>query len=188
MELREALAGRRSVRSYTGSAIPRDVMERLLAAAVLAPSAMNTQPWRFVVIQDPARLQAISDRAKPYYLDHIRAAEPQLLARFEARLTNPDYHLFHGSGNLVLVVSNGANRWAVPDCAVAADYLMLAAFEQGLGSCVIGLADAYLNDPATKAELGIPADHAVVQAVTLGYPRETPAPTPRDAAQVLSWL
>ena len=67
MDLLEAIRDRRSVRAFAGGA-SRTEIEELLRLAVLAPSAMNAQPWAFAVVEDRALLQRISDRAKAHLL------------------------------------------------------------------------------------------------------------------------
>lgn len=60
MEVMDAIYGRRSVRAYTDKPLDRTLIEELLRAAVQAPSAHNTQPWSFVLIQDRNRLASLS--------------------------------------------------------------------------------------------------------------------------------
>jgi len=57
METREAISRRRSIRKFKDAPVPREMIERVLSAAVLAPSAKNRQSWRFVVLQGAARLK-----------------------------------------------------------------------------------------------------------------------------------
>ena len=62
---------RRSVRAYTSKKLDRETIESLLRAAVVAPTAMHQEPWRFVIIQDQALLKKISTIAKPLFEQHL---------------------------------------------------------------------------------------------------------------------
>ena len=64
MELMEAIYKRRSVRFFTEEQVDKDTIDKLINAAIQAPSAMNGQPWAFSVIQDKALMQKISDDSK----------------------------------------------------------------------------------------------------------------------------
>src|SRR5581483_7139025 len=95
MELIEAIYKRRAVRSYTARAVDRDTLHALLQAAVQAPSAINTQPWAFAVIQDRGLLQQYSDRAKTYFLQTREADIPTELREMMAQ---PDFNIFYNAG------------------------------------------------------------------------------------------
>jgi len=71
MELLEAIYTRRATRSFLPEPVSDETVRRLLEVAVQAPSAMNAQPWRFVVIQDPVRLDRYSERAKALLLQRL---------------------------------------------------------------------------------------------------------------------
>jgi nitroreductase len=75
----------------------------------------------------------------------------------------------------------------VSDCWLAAENLMLAACDPGLGSCVIGSAVAVLNIRTVKAELGVPDDYSVIAPVVVGVPTENTPPTSRKEPLVLAW-
>jgi nitroreductase len=68
LNLQEAIENRRSVRNYTPQKVDKAIVEKLIEAAIQAPSAGNSQPWSFAVIQDKKLLQEYSDRAKKLLL------------------------------------------------------------------------------------------------------------------------
>jgi nitroreductase len=91
------------------------------------------------------------------------------------------------AGTLVVIGSRERGTYTDADCWLAAENLMLAACEAGLGSCPIGFAVPLLNTRAAKEELRFPAAAIVVAPIILGYPRSAvPAPT-RAEPQILSW-
>ncbi|TCL76386.1 nitroreductase [Hydrogenispora ethanolica] len=187
MELMEAIYQRRSIRKYKDDPVPKEVVGRLLEAATLAPSASNSQPWAFAVIQDRDRLLGYSDRAKALFLEWFKnQADPQ---GYLALLSKPDFNIFYDAGTLVIIYSRYGNvsPMALGDCCLAAENLMLAAHGLGLGSCWIGFATLLVNDPAFKEELGIPQDYQAVAPLILGYPEAVPSGYSRKPPEVLVW-
>ena len=71
MELMEAIRNRRAVREYTGAPMERATIERLIHAAILAPSAMNLQPWAFAAVLDREQIAEYGRRAKAWLLDNF---------------------------------------------------------------------------------------------------------------------
>jgi hypothetical protein len=137
------------VRSYTDKKVDRETVQKLLEAAVQAPSVENSQPWAFVVIQDSALLRSYSARGKAHELrvgkneEHIREL-----------LRTPEFDLFYRASTLVLICARRGRAEAVEDCAFAAQNLMLAACALDLGTCPIGLARSFLNLPRFAASSG----------------------------------
>jgi len=153
MNVLDAIKTRRSVRSYTSEAVERPVLEQLIHAAIQAPSSSNAQAWAFGVIQGAAALRGYSDRAKVFLLSRITPGSP--MEKYRARLSDPNVNIFHGAPALLVVyVQPGATSRPLEDCALAAQNIMLAAHEMGLGTCYIGMSQLFLNDAETKRELG----------------------------------
>jgi len=154
----------------------------LINTAVLAPNAVNQQPWRFTVVRDRDRLDRISRSAKAHMLA-IMAGNPHE-NRFRMRLSDPDFQVFYHAPALVPISAVSEGPWIVEDCAVAAATLMLAAYEAGLGSCWIGFAQAYLNTPEGKRMLDLPAACVPVAPIILGHPKANPPPVPRNLPEI----
>lgn len=162
------LAGRRhSVRCYAARPVERGKIERCLEAARLAPSACNSQPWRFVVVDEPA------------LKDQVAAATGGGVL--------PLNHFTRQAPVLVVVVAQQANVSAragaaiknLPfpemDCAMAAEHFCLQAAEEGLGTCMLGWFDA----ARVSERLGIPASARPVLILALGYSAEESVPPRR---------
>ena len=113
-DLLPLLLTRRSVRRYTGDPIPPETLRAVVTAGLLSPSSRNRRPWRLVVVQDRATLEALS---------HCRQGSAQMLA---------------GAGAAILVFARPTESdvWT-EDCAILMSNLHLAAHSQGLGSCWI---------------------------------------------------
>ncbi|MEQ1947195.1 MAG: nitroreductase [Bryobacteraceae bacterium] len=185
MELIDALYERSAVREFTSAPIDRPTIASLFEAAILAPSAMNLQPWAFAVITDPEWIENCSSRAKAWLLDN----GPQIGLSSPARdmLEAADYSIFYHAPVLVMVLARSASAQASEDCCLAAQNLMLAGYDKGIGSCWIGFSRPWLNLPAIKRELGIPDQYQVVAPIVLGIPKQWPKPHGRRPAEV-HWL
>jgi len=131
-----AIASRREVREYSARPVSEEVMRTILDAGRLAGSAQNRQPWRFVVVDDAAARE---------------------------RLAESVYEPSNVSGAQVVVAVVGKNSL---DTGRAAQNMMLAAWNAGVGSCPNGLQDP---DGARQA-LGLGEDEQLAIVLTFGYP------------------
>ena len=141
MEVLQAIRARRSVRSYRSEPIPDEALSRMLEAARLAPSAMNYQPWRFIVV----RSQDKKDRI----------ARSGIFGRFLSQAP-------------VVIVACGdmGSKYHVHDTCIALEHIVLAATSEGLGTCWI----VSFNEQTVKELLKIPERFKVVALVSIGYP------------------
>jgi nitroreductase len=185
MELMDVLRNRRAVRNYTSAPISRPLIERLIEAAILAPSAFNLQPWAFAALLDRKRVDSYAERAREWLLGNT--AESGFGDEAREILERPGFSIFHHAPALVLVMAQSSLSQAMEDCCLAAQSLMLAARDEGIGSCWIGFARPWLNLPATKKELGLAEKYCVVAPVVLGYPAAWPESHGRKPAEI-HWL
>src|SRR5690242_8219913 len=130
MELYEAIYSRRAVRAYGADPVNEQTLRKLIAAATQAPSAMNEQPWAFTVVRDRNLLAQISSRSKA----HLLLAEVRQQHLREV-LSHSDFDIFYQAPVLIAICSTSNDEWAVVNCALAAQNLMLAAHAEGLGTC-----------------------------------------------------
>lgn len=188
MEVLEAINSRRSVRSYAATSVSRENIEELIGTAIKAPSAMNSQPWAFGVIEGLEALRKFSDRAKAALLAEMD--QHPMLERYRGMLSKPDSNIFHNAPALLIIYAKpGTSISSDTDCALAAQNLMLAARGMGLGSCWVGFGRVLFDSPKVKRELGVPVDYNIVAPIIVGYPQgEMPAPTPRNAPEMLFWV
>jgi len=185
MELMDAIVTRRATREYSDTPVESARIEQLLNAANLAPSSMNRQPWAFAVLADPERIEDHACRATCWLKAKFAAnpADPSLLRLLET----PGYSLFHHAPVLVFILATSADQQAAEDCCLAAENFMLAARDEGLGTCWIGMARPWFNLPAVKAELKIPKKYQIVSPIILGYPKGCPEPHERNPVEI-HWL
>lgn len=185
MELIDAIKNRRAVREYTNAPIERAAIERLVNAAILAPSAMNLQPWAFAALLDRERIGEYARRVKTWLVTNFSQTsfDVSLLKLIE----DENYSVFHHAPALVLVVATSPHAQACEDCCLATENLMLAARDEGLGSCCIGLARPWFNLPSIKNELRLPEQYRVVVPIVLGWPKAWPDAHGRNPAEI-HWL
>jgi len=155
MELWEAIKGRRSVRSFTAEPVSREVLERLLEAAIWAPSGGNAQTWRFTVIDD---LETIR---------RVKLVSPGLLGDPTAVIAIcQDVPKARAAGGAL-----GETTLAPIDAAMATQNLLLAAHAEGLGTCTI----ASFHHKGITRLLRLPEGVEPVLLVSVGWPAEVPA-------------
>ncbi|KPJ50371.1 nitroreductase [candidate division TA06 bacterium DG_26] len=152
MKIAELIKERRSVRSYKDMDVPDEKLISILNAARMAPSAGNRQPWKFIVVREKKKREALGRAASG---QGFVAEAPVVIA---AVALYPDR-----------VMECGVPSYAV-DLAIAVDHMTLAAVEEGLGTCWIG---AFSQNEVRKI-LGIPQSHTVVTLLPLGFPADTP--------------
>lgn len=150
MTVYETIEARRSVRKYEEKEIPKDVLERVLNAARLAPSASNRQDWKFILVKEPELKQKVAEAAR----NQTFIAEADVIIAGVS--LNPDR-----------LMSCEVPAYAV-DLGIAMEHIALAAVEEGLGTCWIGA----FNQKQVKELLGIPAEYKVVELMPLGYPAD----------------
>ena len=183
MSVYEAILGRRSIREYTAQKVNAKKIRSLIEAAVMAPTAMGNEPWAFVIIQDVAMLQDLSDVAKPLFIEQLKHEAHA----FEA-FNDSAFNIFYDASTLIIICANKDNPTADADCWLAAENLMLAAFAMGLGTCVIGAVLLAMHDEEQKIKLGIPADYEAIVPIIVGFPRSVAVSSKRKRPLILNWV
>ncbi len=185
MELEQAIYARRAVREFTDDLVPKPVLVKLIEAAVQAPSAVNEQPWLFTVVQDRTMLAGIAHEAKAQLLQ----APPTTALPHHLRelLEEPAFDIFYHAPALIVISSATHSPWAVENCSLAAQNLMLSACAAGLGSCWIGFAQPWLASPEGKAALHLPPMSVPVAPIIVGRAKSPPAAVARKAPQI-RWI
>ena len=160
MDAIEALKTRRSVRAYRSEPVPRQIIEDIVDCGRLAATAINVQPWEFIVVTEPKMLRIIAETT-----DH---------GKFIAQVA------------ACVVVLCRDTKYYLEDGSAATQNILLAARAHGLGSCwVAGDKKPYASDICRL--VGAPQGYKLVSLVPMGYPAETPVQTKRPLADVLHW-
>ncbi len=150
-----AIASKREVRSYEDRAIPDDLVARILDAGRVTGSSMNSQPWRFVVLASPEVRTAVAETV--YAPDNLTGAATAI----------------------AILVSGG--RTADFDAGRAAQSMMLAASNDGVGSCPNGVADR----ERFAALVGLSEDERAAIVLSFGYPAR---PRPAEDRSPEAWM
>lgn len=123
MELKDALAGRRSVRKYKDKKIPLNEIAEILEYARLAPSAGNTQNWRFIIVTDANKKKKIAEASLS---QHWMTTAPMLLV------------VCNNYSRLKELYGDNGRMFSIQNCAAIASHIMLLAKEKGLDTCWVG--------------------------------------------------
>jgi nitroreductase len=174
MNLIELITKRRSARRYSDQLVSREVIDRCLEAARLAPSACNSQPWSFVVVDDPGVRDRLAERAFSgiYKMNAFVKTAPVLIvviterSGYAARL-----------GGLLRSV-----KYSLVDIGIAGEHLVLQAAVEGLGTCWLG----WFNARAVRKVLGLPFNTQIDIVISMGYAESEPGPArPRKSLDEL---
>ena len=165
MDLQDAIRGRRSVRRFHDEPLREADLERLIEAAVWAPSGGNAQSWRFVIVQDETRIR------------RLRMVSPGL--------PGPPPCVIAVCQDLDSAERQGARlgreKLTLFDSAMAAQNIMLAAHAAGLGTCVV----ASFHAGGIKAVLELPTEVEPILLVAVGRSSEAPVPPSRQREGVV---
>lgn len=158
MEFQELIRKRYSVRAYDSRPVEEETLARVLEAARLAPTACNIQPFRIIVLPTKGReAELLRIYGRPWFVQ-----APLVLA--VCALPGESWKRKHDGWNAAEV-----------DATIAMDHLILAAANEGLGSCWI----AAFDPKAAREVLGLPADVVPVAFTPLGYPADALPPKKR---------
>lgn len=165
MTFDEMVQRRRSVRKYQDVPVERALLDQVLEAGRLAPSATNAQTWHFTLVENAA----LRDRLAAACCGQGMVAQAPL-----------DLVVW-SDGDRQMACGQSA---ATVDCSIALSFMMLKATELGLGTCWLG---AFHADEVAHV-LGLPESAVVVAVSPLGWPAEVPAARPRKALSEVSDL
>jgi nitroreductase len=152
MEALNAIYTRRSIRRYNEKKIDDDTVNKILRAAMYAPSAVDKQPWHFIVFESPEISNAIIK---------IHRSSDMLAEAAKAIVICYDSFLQHDEG------------YGVIDCSAATQNILLAAHALGLGACWIGICPRKNRMDALRSIFHLPKNIVPFAVVSLGYPAET---------------
>ena len=154
----ELVKQRQSVRNYEDTPVEKDKLIQCIESARLSPSANNAQPWRFIVVDDPAIKQKVASAASGMGMNkHTKQApvivavvleKRDMISSIAASVQDKDYSLI--------------------DVGIAANQFFLQATDLGLSTCIIG----WFSESDIKKHLNIPKNKRVPLIITVGYSDE----------------
>ena len=152
-----AISTRKSIRKFDASKpVEDEKVEKMLRAAMSAPTAMDKRPWEFVVVKDPAKLSALATRL-PY-----------------SRVGNGAKLAIVACGSLDNGLPGRGKEYWIHDCSAATMNLLLAAHAQGLGAVWTGVFPGEDRIAAVREILSIPDGYMPLNVIPVGYPAENP--------------
>ncbi|MGA2466470.1 MAG: nitroreductase [Thermodesulfobacteriota bacterium] len=193
MDLLKVINERKSIRAFKTDPVPREKIEDILRLSILAPSAINLQPWEFIVVTGEEK-ERLSRRLMKAYREKKISCSPETVKPlpktygkrgaktlelmnpfFKEMGVNSDQFVNEGSCNfygapvaIILCQDDAFPKARFVDIGLVLGYLILIAQDLGLSTCSIGLITAYEDE--IKDLLNIPDNKNVVIGVALGYP------------------
>jgi len=192
MELEKIINERHSTRAFLDKPVPREIIERLLLLSTKAPSAINLQPWEFTVVIGEERIRLSKALVKSmrerniscgpgavrtlpeYFMDRQRKLMDCILPYLEKGIPFQDF-INEGSCNfygaptaIIITIDQAFSKARLVDLGITIGYMVLAAYNIGLGTCPIGLISAFADE--IKDRLNIAEEKDVVMGIGVGYP------------------
>jgi len=176
----EVINNRRSIREYKDEQIKDEEIEKILNAAIMAPTARGEAPWHFTVIQDKDVLNHIND----YVHNLLKDSGDELL---EA-IAESGRNIMHNAPTVIVVSvkSDATNMQA--DCSAAIENMLLAAEGLNIGSCWLGLIAAFFKFEDNIKKLHIPDGYTPLYGVSLGYKAGKIPEKPKRSNDVVTWI
>jgi len=154
MDFYGVIKTRRSIRSFSSKKVPDQILKRILNAARLAPSANNRQPWRYIIVKDTEKKNQIAQLASN---QSFIAEAPVVVVICGLRYLNR--HSWFGENMYIL------------ETAISIEHFVLAARNEGLGTCWVGAFDKQ----GIEKLLNIPQGSPPIMITPLGYPKDESA-------------
>ena len=160
---------RTSIRSYENKTIEKEKIEKLLRAGMAAPTAMNKQPWHFVVVTDKGQLQKLSE-ANPYAAMAAKAPLAIVVC-----------------GDMNKAAEGNAREFWIQDCSAATENILLAATGMGLGAVWTGTYPSKERCADVAKVLGLPESLIPLNTIVIGYPDADVSPKDKWNTENISY-
>jgi len=157
MSVYETVQKRRTIRRFNPQKVALITLRKIVDSARMGPSAMNLQPWEFIIVDSPELVKTVFENTKwAGYLPKEQGPPPagQEPTAFIVILKNQRFK----------------SKWTGHDIGAAVENMILVALEEGIGSCWI----ASINRPVIAGLLNVPDDIDIDSVLALGYPAEDP--------------
>jgi len=184
-ETLKVIAGRYSCRDFQEEALPGEILRAIADAAIQAPSGMNRQAWRVIVVTNRALMREMEAEG----MGRIARMEDQALHN---RILGRGGRLFYGAPCIIVIPIDPAQyASAVMDCGIVCENIALAAASLGVASVICGLAGLAFADETRAKEfqrrLGFPDGYALGCSVLLGYANTAKPPHEPDRDKII-WV
>ena len=164
----EKIRSRRTIRKYLQKAVPEEVLLKCVDAARLSPSGANLQPLSYIIVNDQKLLKKVlSTLSWAGYLPDYQPREEEMPRAY-----------------IIILLDEEISRTPNHDAGIAAMSISMVAYDEGLGSCILGAVDR----EKLSEILEVPKCLAVVLVVALGYPAENPVVETVKDGDIKYWL
>lgn len=205
MDVYVAIKRRRSIRKFKNAPVSKEKILKILEAANLAPTASNRQPWEFIVlnrstidelsdITDRSFKERVEESGRPTFNERIKDLPiPMEGSEDKLEALNRFYRTLGGASIAIIVyVDRETDPWQwknnICDASAAIENLILAAWDEGLGSCWM-TGPLKKKSQEIKAFLGIPNDKEIVGIIPIGIPSHNPSCPPKvDVKNKIKWI
>lgn len=160
MDAIECMKTRRSIRVYQDKPVAKEIIEDIVDCGRLAATAINVQPWKFIVVQDAAMRKKLAQIA--------------------------DHGKFIDQAAVCIAVFCQEGKYYLEDGSAATQNMLNAARAHGLGSCWVA-GDKKEYAPVIRDLLGMPVDYKLVSLIAIGYAAEERNPQKKPLSEVLRW-
>jgi len=197
------IKSRRSRRGFLERRIPDDIIREIIEAGRYAPSALNKQPWKFIVITNKPVIKKLSSIVKKKTLRIIRflpllkllkpaLKDPQVMGAIKKTVSADSDTVFYDAPLLMVIAADKrGGHFVAKDCALASQNMMLYAHSVGISSCFIGRADLLMMSKEAKGIIGLPPHHVIQAALVFGYvaqDKDAPSAPARRKDNVIKWV
>jgi nitroreductase len=184
----EAIYTRRSIRSYDSRPVPRELLMTIIEAANQAPSGMNAQPWRFVVVEDKSLKKKLVETAVPNskkYLEPLKEVDPTRYELIMKRYEELEDPVYYSAPAIIFVLGSGP--FNSDSCPLACANLILAAHSLGLGSCWVKLGSLVTENAEIRQALELKEEEEIFGPILIGFPKDRPKAPPKKEP-VIKWI
>ncbi|MCP4481581.1 MAG: nitroreductase family protein [bacterium] len=177
---------RRSVRFYKQKTIPQNILKQIIDVGNQAPTAMNTQNFRFIVIQEKTILDRLRKLAIPKYQEWLKD-KPEFVkarrAKVDVKTSDPVYYFAD-----VVIVLIGYGMTSDFDCPMVCENMMLAARALDVGSCWVYLGQLGMEDPEIQKILELKEGEIIYGPILFGYPKDDFPQSPSKKPPLVKWI
>lgn len=198
-EVLDAIRKRRSIRRFTDKPVDTPIIETLLEAGRLAPTAMGKQACHYLVITDPGTIAHLSKLCVDLVTFVMKnawwtqlflpiARNKEFRQKVLSRRGGLEDPVYYGAPCIIALSAPKSSEHGLADCMVAAENIMLAARSLGLGTVLVGYGAAFARRKEGRELVKMPKEMGVHGVVCVGYPEAEPDGVPERKENLLGWI
>ncbi|MBU0994822.1 MAG: nitroreductase [Proteobacteria bacterium] len=204
---------RRSVRLYKKKQVPEYLVRRVIEAGRFAPSTGNSQPWKFIVIQDQKMIKDMTDHIVKSCQSLVKMTDyfskpgtgwRERIVNFARLFWQNEFHpnplgaftqiaegklgVWHGAPTVIIIlIDQRAPSKPLIDVGVAGQNMVLSAHSMGLGTCWVGFVEFLSRSYKWRKRLNIKSPYRIANSIAIGYPKGTPDGYVKRETKAIDW-